>query len=442
MKHQITDVLHSLGQSQLIGSIQELSPEELEVLWAQLQKYDPDLAKRQRGLLASSTTTTDYSPWEEFTESGNDQDRLRGEALIKEGKVGCLILAGGQGTRFGYAGPKGAVPVTAIKGKSCFQLFSERCKAAGVWTGKKLPLSIMTSPSNHVQTVEVFKSNSYFGLDGEQVSFFEQGELPFMDDCGNWLLEKNGKILEGPDGNGHALHLFFQTGIWEQWKRFGIEYLNVIFVDNPLADPFDPEFVGFTERSRADAALKAIRRLVPDEKMGALAESGGKLKVIEYSEIPLGSSPFNFSSTGMFCIRMDFIEHLCKESAPEFPLHLARKMAKVFDGASEHPIKIWKCERFLFDLLDYVQRSAVLVCPREKIYAPLKNASGDKSLETVRQALLLHDKQQYLALTGKIAPVDEFELDPAFYYPSKTLSQSLKEFTLLNKSYVESGFTS
>ncbi len=437
MKHQIADLLYSLGQSQLISSIQEFSPEELDMFWAQIKKYDPQVAKLQRGLLLSSVPIADYSPWNEFAESGNDQDRFRGEALIKQGKVGCLILAGGQGTRFGYAGPKGAVPVTAIKGKSCFQLFSEKCKAAGLWAGKKLPLCIMTSPSNHAQTIQVFQSNNYFGLDAEQVSFFQQGILPFMDDTGNWLLEKKGKILEGPDGNGHALHLFFQTGIGEQWKKAGIEYLNVIFVDNPLADPFDPEFVGFTERSKVDAALKAIKRLNVDEKMGVVAEFRGKLKVIEYSEIPCTASLFNLSSTGMFCIRMDFIEYLCKEIAPEFPLHLARKMAKVFDGSAEHPIQIWKCERFLFDLLDYVRGSAVLVCPREKIYAPLKNASGDKSLETVRQALLLHDKQQYLALTGKVAPVDEFELDPAFYYPSKTLSQSLKEFTLLNKTYVK-----
>ncbi len=247
----------------------------------------------------------------------------------------------------------------------------------------------MTSGLNHAQTIDFFEKHGSFGLDPSQLSFFEQGMLPFLDDHGDWLLEKPGKIAEGPDGNGHALRLFFETGIWEKWKEAGIEYLHVIFVDNALADPFDPEFVGLTARTGADAALKAVERLCADEKMGVLVKREGRLKVIEYSEIPSDASPYTLSSTGMFCIAMPFIQRLCQEMNADFPLHLARKTAKVAKG----DVHIWKCERFIFDLLDYARSSAVLVCPREKIYSPLKNATGEKSLETVRKALLLYDPQ-------------------------------------------------
>lgn len=396
---KIRDIIHQIEQLHLLAGIDALCVDELQSFLKQLQKYDSCLFFEQKALI-SGKDKTDHSnslPCSKFERSGNPEDRLRGEVLLREGKVGCLILAGGQGTRLGFNGPKGAVPVTPIKRKSLFQIFCERTKVAGQIAGKKLPLCIMTSQLNHAQTLDFFKSHDFFGLEPSQVSFFEQEMLPFLDDSGNWLLEKPGKIAEGPDGNGHALRLFYENGIWKKWKESGVEYLNAIFVDNPLADPFDPEFVGLTERTGVDAALKAVERLSPDEKMGVLGENQGKLKVIEYFEIPSDSSGFTLSSTGMFCISMQFIQHLCEESQALMPLHLSSKSAHVLpiDQSIPQPVNVWKCERFIFDLLNHVRSSTVLVCPREKVYAPLKNACGDKSLETVQKALLSHDQEIY-----------------------------------------------
>ena len=141
-----------------------------------------------------------------------------------------------------------------------------------------------------------------------------------------------------------------------------------------------------------DAALKAVQRLSQEEKMGALVEREGRLQVIEYSEISQSCPPLTLSSTGMFCIAMEFIAHLSQNIRAEFPLHLARKSAQVLvatsEGYTQEKKGVWKCERFLFDLLGYARSSAALVCPREKIYAPLKNATGEHSFETVRKALL------------------------------------------------------
>ncbi len=392
MEKEIREIVHQMQQPHLLAGLESLSPMERHIFLQQLQKYDSQLLSLQQELVnRDKSTPMEFSPCATFERSGNEEDRLRGERLLREGKVGCLILAGGQGTRLGFDGPKGAVPVTPISKKSLFQIFCERTKTAG----RKLPVCIMTSPLNHEQTIDFFKAHDFFGLVSSQLSFFEQEMLPFLDDSGRWRLEKPGKIAEGPDGNGHALRLFFEKGIWKKWKEQGIEYLNVIFVDNPLADPFDAEFIGLAARMGADAALKAVERISPDEKMGALAEIQGKLRVIEYFEIPEGRSDFTLSSTGMFCISMPFIERLCAQTP--MPLHLSRKTAHLLpiDQLTSQHTHIWKCERFIFDLLDHVRSSAVLVYPREKIYAPLKNAIGDKSLETVQKALLSHDCEIY-----------------------------------------------
>jgi UDP-N-acetylglucosamine/UDP-N-acetylgalactosamine diphosphorylase len=47
---------------------------------------------------------------------------LHGESLIRTGKTAAFTVAGGQGTRLGYDGPKGTLPVTPIKKKTLFQL--------------------------------------------------------------------------------------------------------------------------------------------------------------------------------------------------------------------------------------------------------------------------------------------------------------------------------
>ncbi len=440
----IRELLFKLGQQQLLIGIEALPTLELQKFAQKLQKYTPALAVRQKEAMFPSKTfsCSELCPYLNYESSGNLENSTRGEALIRQGKVGCLILAGGQGTRLGFDGPKGSFPVSPIKGKSLFQLFCERTKAASAWSGHPLPLCIMTSASNHVQTIEFLQKHDYFGLPSSQLFFMEQEVLPLLDDRGHWLLESPGKIAEGPDGNGHALRLFFELGIWEKWKASGIEFLNLIFVDNALADPFDPEFIGFSERTGADAALKAVERLSPDESMGILAKCDGKLKVIEYSEMPSRVSQFPLSSTGMFCISMEFIRYLYQDLNVEFPLHMARKKATVLLGTAKGLVKemaqIWKCERFIFDLLDYARTSAVLVCPRDKIYAPLKNAVGEKSVETVKRALLLHDREVYRALTGLLPKTSTFELDPAFYYPTEELKQKLSRQQISDQDYISS----
>jgi UDP-N-acetylglucosamine/UDP-N-acetylgalactosamine diphosphorylase len=180
----------------------------------------------------------------------------------------------------------------------------------------------------------------------------------------------------------------------------------VLFVDNPLADPFDATFIGFTAENGLDIGMKVVHRLSLDEKMGLVVQAHDRLKVVEYSEFsPEDSSAYPFASPGLFCFRMDFIPSLHEI---ELPLHLARKKV--------HDVEVFKFETFQFDLLDYTSRSAALLYPRERTYAPLKNATGEKSIQTVREALQEFDRQIYTERTGLPAPTSPFELNPHLHY--------------------------
>src|SRR5439155_11433697 len=72
----------------------------------------------------------------------------RGYELVRGGKVAAFLVAGGQGTRLGYDGPKGEFPVTPIKNKPLFQVFAEQLLSWRRDAGKPVPRYIMTSDAN------------------------------------------------------------------------------------------------------------------------------------------------------------------------------------------------------------------------------------------------------------------------------------------------------
>ncbi|MES2345725.1 MAG: UTP--glucose-1-phosphate uridylyltransferase, partial [Chlamydiota bacterium] len=317
------------------------------------------------------------------------------------------------------------VPVSLVKGKTLLQLLCEKTRAASIQAGQPLSIAIMTSPLNHEMIVDYLEMHGRFGLESTQISYFMQGQLPFLDDKGHWLWEASGKIAQGPDGNGHALSNFYHSGIWRQWKEKGIEYVNHVLIDNPLADPFDPALVAAHVESDVEVTLKCVPRKDSLEKVGVVGLEEGRITVVEYSDLPDQEkmlSHWHVANISLFCFSMDFI---AKAVNAFLPWHLVRKGG------------LWKFETFIFDVLKYTNRTKVLLYPREDTYAPLKNALGDFSLDTVRSALFAADKKAYERVSGYIAPEIPFELDAVFHYPTPELFEAWKGKELPRTDYIE-----
>lgn len=375
-------------------------------------------------------------PFKHFNYVDQDCYKEMGQGIISEGKVGCLLIAGGQGTRLHMKGPKGLYPISNVKSKTLFQLHAERVLSAGKQVGRDLQLAIMTSPLNHLETVNYFKKNNYFGLKPGQVDFFEQDMLPFLDEKGNLILESTEKIACGPDGNGYALFKFFESGLWQKWVDRGISVLNFIIVDNALADPFDSELIGFHDHSQAEITVKCVVRKDANEKVGLLVKENDKTKVIEYSEMPPeekvamenGHLKHMCANISLFCFQMDFIKKSYAEYKNDItllPLHKAFKATNYLnlegkEIESKSP-NAWKFEYFIFDVLAFSNNVKALLYPREFCFAPLKNFSGDDSPETVKKILLNYDRFVLEQITGESPPEDIIELDSAFYYPTEDL---------------------
>lgn len=442
--------LDALKQPSLTLFFQTLSLSEQILLSTQIETIDPETLAIQRSLISNTPAplSQSFEPFDQFSYSGQIADKQVGNKQINEGKTGCIVLAGGQGTRLDFEGPKGLFPITICRHKSLFQLLAEKVKAASQRAGQPLPLAIMTSNRNNKETRDFFTAHAYFGLREDQVSFFIQTELPFLDAKGQLFMETLTHLAAGPDGNGRCLKNFVDAGLYNKWKQQGIRYATLVLIDNPLADPFDAELIGFHVKQGADVTLKCTEKLEPSEKVGVVVKQEAYCKVIEYSEMSKeqtearaedGKLKYRCANLSLFCFSMDFIKQAAQES-DKLPLHKAWKAVNYLEeGQTKKALapNAWKFETFIFDVLAFTKNVSVLLYPRAQCFAPLKNKTGADSPETVKKALQEQDRSIIERLTGQKSPPEPFELDPAFYYPTSELLAHWHAKRVSTAGYIE-----
>ncbi|HTN74336.1 MAG TPA: UTP--glucose-1-phosphate uridylyltransferase, partial [Pirellulaceae bacterium] len=107
--------------------------------------------------------------------------RARGEEALRAGKVGMILVAGGQGTRLGFEHPKGMFPIGPLSQRSLFEILIDRLRAVSTRYGTRIPLFIMTSPATTAETRAFLTQHQNFGLADDDLFYFEQGTLPAVD---------------------------------------------------------------------------------------------------------------------------------------------------------------------------------------------------------------------------------------------------------------------
>lgn len=428
---KVSRYLEEISQIHLKEDLSTCSENDIRSFYLQLQSYSPDLIQRQRLTVKRKPSSFDVDPISDFKVAGSRDRKQTGKNLFSIGRVATVVLAGGQASRLGIDFPKALFPVTPVRNKSLIELVFEKLKCASAWANSPLSLAILTSPLNH-NAIQEFLSHQ--NLESSHVDLFCQKALPLLDEQGNWFLTKPGSLAIGPDGNGGVFHLLFSSGIMEQWKQMGVEYIQFTLIDNPLADPFDAELIGFCHETNADVAIKAIYR-EPNEKVGLLLQKNKKVGIVEYTEIsekipsattPDGKLQYPLANISLFCIRLSFLEKLDDQKLLSLPWHIARKKAQKYHEGKTEQKEALKFESFWFDILAHSQNTSILVYPREEVYAPLKNAEGKNSLPEVQEALIQSDRRVFKQISGIQAPLKKIEIDPAFYYPTPELLKRWK----------------
>lgn len=407
--------LGRVGQDHLLRFHDELDPASARALLGQIAALDldalPDLIERyvqgdEHFTLPPDLEPAPYYPRDPGSAGrawDRDGARRRGEELLGAGKVACFTVAGGQGSRLGYEGPKGCYPTGAVTNKPLFRIFAEGILAAGRRHGRPVPWYLMTSPLNHRETVAFFEANRFFGLDPADVSFFPQGVMPSLDMAtGRILLSGKGTLATNPDGHGGSLKALVVSGAIEDMRRRGVEHISYFQVDNPLVRVVDPVFIGLhagASDSSGEMSSKMLAKADAKEKVGVFCRSKGRTMVVEYSDLPAtlagqtdadGSLRFIAGSPAIHMLGVEFVAKLASDPAFALPYHRAIKKVPFVDlesGETVEPAEpnAVKLERFVFDAIPLAESSIVLETDRVEEFAPVKNKDGVDSVVTSRQ---------------------------------------------------------
>lgn len=434
---RLTELLEPFGQTHVLRFRNDLPPAEWEILAAQIESLD--LAELAR--LTATARQGAETDWREIAlrcevppavrltdraEVFADPDFRRvGEALLAEGKVAVVLVAGGQATRLGSADPKGLYPIGPVSGDSLFRILFEMVKAKRKRYGAALPIYVMTSDATHAATARFLAEHHRFGLPEADVTLFRQGMMPIVDAAtGKLLLAEHGRLALAPDGHGGVLAALERNGCFADMRRRGIERIFFLQVDNPLVEMCHEEMLGLLELERCDLVTKVIAKLTPDEKLGAVVQLDGRLMILEYSDLPpdladrrdsAGLPVFWAGSIAVHAFRRDFLERKAG-GAEALPFHFALKKTPYIDERGVRVVPTvensLKFERFIFDVFPDAVRGLVLETDRETEYAAVKNATGDFSPDEVRDQMMRYHRRRLQAAGYAIEAHRPVEIGP------------------------------
>jgi UDP-N-acetylglucosamine/UDP-N-acetylgalactosamine diphosphorylase len=397
MRHK----LREFGQEHLLGFWDELDSSKQDALLEQLRAVDfeelhgfieqfvNNAPPKPAGANIVPPPVLPHKPADAEQSEFYARAKDRGGELLAQGKVAACVVAGGQGTRLGFDGPKGCFQATPVAKKPLFQIFAEQIQAAANRAGKAIPWYIMTSLTNDTQTKAFLRRNHYFGLEPDNVRCFRQGTMPVIGMDGKLLLKAKGTLAVSPNGHGGVLPALRQSGSLNDMTARGITLISYFQIDNPLVRCIDPLFIGLHDLNQAEMSAKALPKRDPMEKLGNFCILDGKTSVIEYFDMPeelaicttdQGFLKFSAGSIAIHILNRSFIERLTDRGRCVLPFHRTEKTVPYVDSTGrkitpDQPNAI-KLETFIFDAMSLADKTVILETQRDEEFSPIKNAEG------------------------------------------------------------------
>ncbi|MGB4658976.1 MAG: UTP--glucose-1-phosphate uridylyltransferase [Mobilitalea sp.] len=397
---EVYQMLKSHGQLHLLRNYDLLNDVEKEQLLQQLSSVDFSLLKYMSSK-DELLTRGKLSPIKTLTlaeiEKNKDNYYKTGLNALQNHKIGVVLLAGGQGTRLGSDQPKGAINIGLTKELYIFECSIRNLLQVVEETGTWIPLYLMTSDKNNADTITFFKEHNYFGYRKDYLTFFTQEMAPSVDYNGKLFMESKSTLSLSPNGNGGWFYSLEKTGNLDKMKAQGIEWLNVIGVDNVLQKIADPYFVGATLSSNCSSSVKVVSKSSPDEKVGILCLEDGKPSIVEYYDmtpemmVSKGADGILQYNYGVIVNYLFCIKDLESISSSSLPFHLVEKKIPYMDEHNNYinPVQPngYKFEALILDMVHLIGTCLPYEVERSKEFAPVKNLTGVDSIETARALL-------------------------------------------------------
>ena len=397
MKHKISEMLTMLHQEHIAAHLKKQSAEKQLALVEQINGLDLSVLNEGE----NSETRGRFEPLFATTlgeiEEKRESFTQTGLKAIRDGKVGAVLLAGGQGSRLGFDHPKGMFDIGINRRLYIFECLINNLLEVTNAAGAYIPLFIMTSADNNKETREFFEKHDYFGYSSENVWFFIQEQLPTLDKNGKLMISENGTVLTAPNGNGGWYDSMAKTGMLRVVQNAKIEWLNVFAVDNVLQRIADPCFIGAVIESGKVSGAKVVAKAAPEEKVGVICLEDGKPSIVEYYEMtdemlhqrePDGTLSYNYGVILNYLFRVDKLNGTL---SVKLPLHRAFKKIKYMNENGEVVVpgepNAYKFETLVLDMVKLQDNCLAYEVDRSKEFAPVKNKTGVDSVDTAQELL-------------------------------------------------------
>lgn len=298
-------------------------------------------------------------------------------------RYAVLLLAGGQGTRLGYDGPKGIYKLDIGDNDTFFSLYIKRIILFEDEYNVVIPVYIMTSIDNYDKTKKYFEDNDYFGKK-DSIIIFNQDDVPLFDVKERKILIDENKILMASCGHGNVFKAMRENNIFKDLQNRGIKWLLITGIDNILMKPVDFFSLGLIIKRDSSSIGKSICKLTPEEKMGVFCKNNNMIDVMEYSEIDemiskardkKGNLIYNDAHLLWNIYDVDRARKIANKNVP---YHKALKNISMNLDIGN----VYKLESFIFDYFRYFNDMIILRVNRNEEFAPIKNKSGIDSPET------------------------------------------------------------
>ena len=391
------------GQEHVLAYFEELSGEEQKSLLQQIEQTDFSvLAKATEGDKELKRGVITPIPAMKLSEIEEKKAEFTEEGIkmLRAGKVGAVLLAGGMGTRLGSDDPKGMYNIGLTKDVFIFERLIRNLLDVVEQTGCYIHLFVMTSEKNHEKTVAFLREKKFFGYDENYVTFFMQDMAPASDYTGKVYMETKALMSASPNGNGGWFSSMKRGGVLDIVHKAGIEYLNIFAVDNVLQRIADPCFVGATALNNCAVGAKVIKKAAPDEKVGVMCLEDGRPSIVEYYELTTemmeakdasGEPAYNYGVILNYLFRVKDLEEIVSK---EMPLHIVEKKIPYLNEAGEtvkpETPNGYKYESLVLDMIHMLDSCLVFEVVREKEFAPIKNPTGVDSVESARTLLQMN----------------------------------------------------
>ena len=426
------------GQSQVLRYWDELSEVQQRHLQAQIAQVKFELVERlsKKWILSAppQRKAAAIEPVSAIPVAAPDRPGAReawemGEKALADGRVGLVLVAGGQGTRLGFDGPKGTFPIGPVSGRTLFEYHADKIKNVRRRYGCALPWYIMLGETTEEDTKAFFRSHDFFGLGEETIAFFKQGMMPCVDEKGKFILDTKATLAMNPDGHGGCIPAMFDQGILRDARERGIDTLSYFQVDNWAVKVADPFFIGYHLLRDGEFSSKVKPKTEPHEPAGVFCRCDGKVRVIEYTELDTYPQLLDTdaedrlihyaANAAIHVFSVDFIEGVYRNFA-EFPWHCSHKKIPFIDERGERiqpdSPNGYKFETFVFDALAFARHEPVMLeIEVQGEFTPTKQMTGPDSVEEARVSMTKYWRG-WLEAAGCTTPLEDaqIEINPEF----------------------------